>query len=249
MIFRMEFQVYRSASIIRTTLEYGAWSAYPVVGGEWRRTPDDWQAVGCESENHNQYEVEEEVLGGDGVGGMVRGVGDLSHHGGGGNVPMSSRHVADVTLRNAYSTALCGRSWHESHTQTTASADRPRTVTFSQPRSQPQIPPASPAAGSPAVRETVSEGYYRVTRNPQSSVGGPSQSRVGEPRVDRARLLTGNLPRADATLSLSENLPNFQSRIEQNQHRKWVPCPTSKPQCVKCGLQSLLQHWSWGRRS
>jgi hypothetical protein len=118
---------------------------------------DDRQDVGCESENHDQYEVEEEVLGADGVGGMVRGVGDLSHIGGWGNVPMSSRHVP-VTLRNAYSTTLCGRSRHGSNTQMTASADRPRTVTFSQPRSQPQIPPASPAAGSPAAQESVSEG-------------------------------------------------------------------------------------------
>lgn len=86
----------------------------------------------------------EEMLVGDGEGGMVRGVRSLIHQRGNGGVILLSNQLqstAGVTTLVGYSTMTnVGRSRHGLITHTTPSTDMPRTVSFFQPPLPAQDP-------------------------------------------------------------------------------------------------------------
>ena len=178
-------------------------------------------------ENQEQYGE----LGGDGAGGIRGDAGDQTHCPAGRNVLRQC--PVDITPRSAYATALCGRSQRGSSTQTTASTDRPRTVTFSQTRNGP---PSFPVMEQPAT-QTVSEKYcYNVHRDHQNLGSGPPQPQVRGQSDHRSLLPGGHFQ--GVNMACTENLSQLQARVQPDQannHTALVNFTVPQSLNVPCG--------------
>ena len=147
---------------------------------------------------------------------MVRG-GDPSHLGGWGNVPMSSQHVADVTLRNAYPTALCGRSRHGSNTQTTPTQGELWSLRL-------QLPPLQPRSRSAiSLRRilpplSLETSLLATPTNARSLLPPSSDACIPMPTTSITQLSTANIGRLQLLVPAQPSMPVTPLTLVNNDH-------------------------------